>query len=489
MKVRTRFAPSPTGYVHIGNIRAALFPYLLARQNKGVFILRVEDTDQNRYVEDAEEVLFDTLRWLGLDWDEGVEVGGPYAPYRQTERRDHYVKWAEKLIKKGLAYADPYTPEEVQAFREQAQANKKAFLYRDYRPENPPEWKLGLPLRFKQTKIERKYWHDEIMGDLEAGGETLDDFVLIKADGLPTYNFAHVIDDAEMKVTHVTRGVEYLSSMANYLALYEALEITPPLFVHMPHIMAENGRKKLGKRDGAKSVQEYRAEGYLPEAMLNFLVMLGWNDGTTTDIFSLDDMIQKFDLTRVQRAGARFDEKRLLWLNGQWIRRLDIAKLFDYARNSADEKDFSRSFWGENGRKANPERKMEVLAAVQERLKTLGDLPTLTEYFFAAPKIDLPMIRDNKFLGKFTTDELVNMLEVAALKLETAKWNTEALQEALNELLAETGRKPAELLSLLRIAVSFAPFSPELPRTFAVLGQNETISRLKAATHALAESK
>jgi glutamyl-tRNA synthetase len=208
MKVRTRFAPSPTGYVHIGNIRAALFPYLLARQNKGVFILRVEDTDQNRYVEDAEEVLFDTLRWLGLDWDEGVEVGGPYAPYRQTERRDHYIKWAEKLIKKGLAYADPYTPEEVQRFREQAQSDKKAFLYRDYRPENPPEWKLGLPLRFKQTKIERKYWHDEIMGDLEAGGETLDDFVLIKADGLPTYNFAHVIDDAEMKVTHVTRGVE-----------------------------------------------------------------------------------------------------------------------------------------------------------------------------------------------------------------------------------------------------------------------------------------
>ncbi|MCL2371346.1 glutamate--tRNA ligase [Candidatus Saccharibacteria bacterium] len=480
MKVRTRFAPSPTGYVHIGNIRSALFPYLLAKQNKGTFVLRIEDTDQNRFVADAEEVLLDTLKWLGLSWDEGVDIGGPFAPYRQTERRDHYIKWAEKLIKKGMAYADPYTPAEVDQLRADAQAKKQAFLYRNYRPENPPKWApgCGKPLRFKQTKIERKYYHDKIMGDLEAGAETLDDFVLIKADGLPTYNFAHIVDDSEMECTHVTRGVEYLSSMGNYLALYDAFGLKPPIFVHMPHVMAPAGNKKLGKRDGAKSVQEYRNEGFLPEAMLNFLVMLGWNDGTTTDIFSLDDMVDKFELSRVQRAGARFDEKRLLWLNGQWIRRLDIAKLFDYAKD----------FWGENGKKSTDERRMEVLEAVQERLKTLGDIPALTEYFFARPEIDLAMITENKFISKLTRDEQVNLLEVAILKLEAIDWNTDALQEALNELLTETARKPAELFSLLRIAVSFAPFSPELPRTFAVLGKDESIARLKATMDALAKA-
>ncbi|MCL2038429.1 glutamate--tRNA ligase [Candidatus Saccharibacteria bacterium] len=494
MKVRTRFAPSPTGYVHIGNIRAALFPYLLAKQNAGKFILRIEDTDQNRFVADAEAVLIDTLKWLGLEWDEGPDIGGPYAPYRQTERRDHYIKWAEKLIKKGLAYADPYTPEEVDAFRKESEKSKKPFLYRNYRPENPPKWQIGLPLRFKQTKIERKYWHDAIMGDLEAGAETLDDFILIKADGLPTYNFAHIVDDAEMKCTHVTRGIEYLSSMANYLALYDALELKPPIFVHMPHIMAPSGNKKLGKRDGAKSVQEYRAEGYLPEAMLNFLVMLGWNDGTTTDIFSLADMTAKFDLTRVQRAGARFDEKRLLWLNGQWIRRLDLAKLFSYVRD----------FWGPTAKSTSESRKMEVLEAVQERLKTLADLPALTEYFFAPPQIDLAMITEHKSLKNLTRPQLITMLEVSILKLETlarvsgtsdspllpmsGHWNTESLQAALNDLLADTARKPAELFSLLRIAVSFAPFSPELPRTFAVLGPDETISRLKKVMAALAET-
>ncbi|MDR0979752.1 MAG: glutamate--tRNA ligase [Candidatus Nomurabacteria bacterium] len=487
MNIRTRFAPSPTGYVHIGNIRAALFPYLLAKQNHGTFVLRIEDTDQNRYVADAEQVLLDTLKWLGLNWDEGVEVGGPFGPYRQTERREHYLKWAQKLIDKGLAYADPYTPEQVQQFREEAQANKQAFLYRNYRPENPPEWHLGLPLRFKQTKIERKHFHDEIMGDLEAGAETLDDFVLIKADGLPTYNFAHVVDDFEMEITHLTRGVEYISSMGNYLALYEALEITPPVFVHMPHIMAPTGNKKLGKRDGAKSVQEYRAEGFLPEAILNFLVMLGWNDGTTTDIFSLDDMIAKFDLTRVQRAGARFDEKRLLWLNGQWLRRLDIAKLFEYARNSANPADYSNSFWGEHGRIASDERRLEVLAAVQERLKTLADLPALTEYFFAAPQIDLTQITENKFLASFAPAKLVELLEIAISALETTDWNADALQNTLNDLLARTATKPAELFSLLRIAVSFAPFSPELPRTLAVLGKDETISRLKKVMDTLAK--
>lgn len=216
---RTRFAPSPTGYIHVGNVRAALFPWLLARQKGGKFILRIEDTDQARFVEGATDLIMETLDWLGLDWDEGPRKGGDFGPYFQTERRDIYLKWAQKLIDKGLAYADPYTPEEIQGFREEAKAMKKPFLYRNYRPENPPEWDGTKPLRFKVENIKRYTWNDPVMGELSAGEEVLDDFILIKSDGLPTYNFAHIVDDAEMKVTHVIRGLEYISSIPKYLSL------------------------------------------------------------------------------------------------------------------------------------------------------------------------------------------------------------------------------------------------------------------------------
>ena len=251
MTIRTRFAPSPTGYIHVGNVRAALFPWLLTRQQGGSFILRIEDTDRSRFVPGAEDLILDTLEWLGIDWDEGPRKGGSHGPYHQSERLEIYHTWAKKLVEKGLAYADPYTPEEVQGFREEARALKKAFLYRDYRPENPPEWDGTQPLRFKVTSLKRYTWNDPVMGELSAGPEALDDFILIKADGYPTYNFAHIVDDFEMGVTHVIRGLEYISSTPKYLSLYEALEITPPTLVCLPHIMAPDGRKKLGKRDGA----------------------------------------------------------------------------------------------------------------------------------------------------------------------------------------------------------------------------------------------
>ena len=209
--IRTRFAPSPTGYIHVGNVRAALFPWLLARQQGGAFLLRIEDTDQARFVEGASDLILDTLDWLGIDWDEGPRVGGEHAPYFQSERRDIYKRWAQKLIDKGLAYADPYTPEQVQSFREEAKAHKRAFLYRDHRPENPPEWDGTTALRLKVTDPKRYTWNDPVMGELSAGPEALDDFILIKADGLPTYNFAHIVDDAEMGVTLVIRGLEFIS--------------------------------------------------------------------------------------------------------------------------------------------------------------------------------------------------------------------------------------------------------------------------------------
>ena len=473
--IRTRFAPSPTGYIHIGNIRAALFPWLLAKQTNGTFILRIEDTDQARFVEGATDLIFDALNWLGLEWDEGPVVGGVHGPYFQSERRDIYKAWAEKLIEKGLAYADPYTPEEVQGFREEAKALKKPFLYRDHRPENPPKWDGSQPLRLRVATVKAYSWHDPVMGDLSAGAEVLDDFVLIKSDGLPTYNFGHIIDDYEMGVTHVIRGLEYISSIPRYLSLYEALEITPPVLACLPHIMAPDGKKKLGKRDGAKSVTDYRTDGILPETMLNFLATMGWNDGTEQEIFTREELIEKFSLERVQRSGARFDEKRLLWMNGQWIRKLTLDELYERVEK----------YWPLAAQEAQTDHKKTILSLVQDRLKTLSELPLMTSYFFEEPTPDWTMIDSNKQLKKLTSDDLRTLLTSAHASLETTEFSSEILQMTLNQLLETTGQKPGILFSVIRLAVSWAPFSPALPDTLAALGKETTLRRITAAINAL----
>lgn len=472
--IRTRFAPSPTGYIHVGNVRAALFPWLLARQQKGTFVLRIEDTDQARLVEGAQDLILDTLEWLGIDWDEGPRKGGDFGPYIQTERREHYLKWAQKLINKGLAYADPYTPEEVSTFRDQAKAEKRAFLYRDHRPENPPAWDGSQALRFKVPDIKRYTWNDPVMGELSAGPEALDDFILIKSDGLPTYNFAHIVDDYEMGITHVIRGLEYISSIPKYLSLYDALEIEWPVLACLPHIMAPDGKKKLGKRDGAKSVQEYKDQGILPEAMLNFLASMGWNDGTEQEIFTRDELIEKFSLERVQRSGARFDEQRLLWLNGQHIRLLSLDDLYTRVAD----------FWPASAKEASEEKKKQVLALVQDRLKTLLDLPILSDYFFAEPTPDWAMVDDNKQLKKLDRQELLALLEATKQALSTSDFDAQSIQKTLNNLLELTGQKPGILFSLIRLAVSWAPFSPALNDTLAALGKEATIQRLDAAINA-----
>ena len=474
MTIRTRFAPSPTGYIHVGNVRTALYTYLIARKHQGNFILRIEDTDQARFVEGAEELILKTLNWLGLDWDEGPNLNndkeiGNFGPYHQTNRREIYLRWAKKMIDEGLAYADPYTPEQVQALRDQAKSEKRAFLYRDHRPENPPEWQLGMPLRFKVPEIKRYSWQDAVMGELSAGPEALDDFILIKADGLPTYNFAHIIDDFEMKITHVIRGSEYIASTPKYLSLYEALKIEPPILAHVPHIMAPTGNKKLGKRDGAKSVTEYQKEGMLPEAMLNFLAQLGWNDGTEQEIFSKDELIEKFSLDRVQKSGARFDEQRLIWLNGQWIRSLNLDDL--YMR--------CRPFWGEESKNAEESYKKQVLSLAQDRLKTLQDLPKLTNYFFTKPEINEELITSNKQLRKLTEEERQNLLNLARQELaKITDWTPESIQSCLNELLETTGQKPGILFSLVRIVTTWAQFSPQLNDTLALIGQEKTLQRI-----------
>ncbi|MBQ3474219.1 glutamate--tRNA ligase [Candidatus Saccharibacteria bacterium] len=479
MKVITRFAPSPTGYIHIGNVRSAIYPYLLARKNGGRLILRIEDTDRKRYVEGATELIEDTLNWLGLEWDEGPIVGGPNEPYFQSERKDIYHAWAKKLIDAGRAYADPTPPEVIEGYREECNKKKVPFLYRNFRPENPPEWEPGIPLRFKAEPKSYK-WTDEVMGEMKAGPEVLDDIILIKKDGYPTYNFAHIVDDAEMSVNYIMRGVEYLSSTPNYLAIYEALGLDRPHFVSLPHVLAPTGNKKLGKRDGAKSVTEYRTDGVLAEAMLNYLACLGWNDGTEKEIYTKEELIESFSLDRIQNSGARYNEVKLLWMNGQWIRRIFTEEGAEalYAR--------TREFWPESAKDYSDEYKLKVLSIIYDRLKTLSDLKSMTEYFFKDPRIDVDTLTNNKFLKKLSESEIETLLKKTIAKLTDLKeWTADSLQDALNELLAETKKKPAELFSLIRLSVSFAPFSPALNLTLETLGKEISLSRLNAVARSI----
>lgn len=479
MKAITRFAPSPTGYIHIGNVRSAIYPYLVAHQTGGKMILRIEDTDRERYVEGATELIEDTLKWLGLEWDEGPIVGGEHGPYFQSERLEVYHAWAKKLLESGRAYADPTPSEKIEEYRKECNEKKIPFLYRNFRPENPPEWEPGMPIRFKSEPKDYE-WHDEVMGNMKTGPEVLDDIILIKKDGYPTYNFAHIVDDAEMGVTHVMRGVEYLSSTPNYLALYEAFGLTRPKLVSLPHILAPSGNKKLGKRDGAKSVTEYRDDGILAEAMLNYLACLGWNDGTEQEIYTKEELIEKFSVERIQNSGARYDETKLMWVNGQWIR-----KIFD-EQGARALYERTIGFWPEEAAAYSEEYRIQVLSIIYDRLKTLSDLREMTRYFFVEPEINVELLTGNKFLKKMSEAEIEGLLKTVITKLTAvSEWNADNLQVALNELLAETEKKPAELFSLIRIAVSFAPFSPALNLTLEVLGREVSLARLNAVARSI----
>lgn len=487
--IRTRFAPSPTGYLHVGGIRTALFAWLVARQHHGQFILRLEDTDKKREVQGADQHLMDSLRALGLDYDEGPDIGGPYGPYRQSDRLDHYKAWAQKLINTGRAYADPYTADEVQAFREQARTNKQAFLYRNFRPQNPPAWDGSMPLRFKSEPKQYR-WQDAVMGELSTGPEVIDDFILIKTDGYPTYNFAHIVDDAEMKISHVIRGQEFIASLPNYLNLYEALDITPPVLATMPHILGDpekgNSNKKLSKRDGAKDVLDYIREGFLPEALVNFIASLGWNDGSEQEIFSRDELIGKFSLDRVQKSGARFDERRLLWMNGYYLRQLPLDELYTKTKNVALTEPTASpySYWPNEATEYGDEYRKQVLGLVQERLKYLAELPELTTFFFKDLPLQPELISNHKQLKKLTSNDLRSLLEQSRTVLAASDFSTDDITSRLNQLLTTTGQKPAVLFSLIRIAVTQSPASPGLADTLHLLGKDRSLTRIDTQLHA-----
>lgn len=473
-QIRTRFAPSPTGFLHVGGVRTALFAWLLARQHNGQFILRIEDTDQDREVQGSADHIQKSLKWLGLEWDEGPGADGKYGPYFQSQRLATYKQWAQKLVDSGRAYADPYSPEELQSFRDEAKAAKKPFLFRDHRPENPPAWDGTQPLRLK-SEPKAYDWHDEVLGDLHTGPEAVDDFIIMKSDGFPTYNFAHIVDDHLMEVSHVMRSQEFIASVPKFLNLYEALGVERPLLATLPFVMGPDGKKKLSKRDGAKDILDYAGEGYLPETLLNFIATLGWNDGTEQEIFSRNELIKKFSLDRVQRSGAKFDEQRLLWMNGHYIRELTPDELFERAQ----------AFWPDEAKDFDDTYKKQVLGLVQERLKFFAELPGLTEFFFKDLPVNPILWQDHKQLKKQEAGEIKQLLQQGRDTLNQSDFSQTDLTNKLNALLESTNQKPAVLFSLIRIATTQAPASPGLAETLAVLGKDTSLRRIDTMLAAL----
>jgi glutamyl-tRNA synthetase len=469
--VRTRFAPSPTGFLHIGGVRTALFAWLIAKQNNGQFVLRIEDTDKAREVEGSVQQIQDTLSWLGLDWDFGPENPGEFGSCLQSMRLQHYYNWGRKLIDRGLAYADPYTTEQLESFRAEAIANKKPFLYRDYRPENPPIWDGSQPLRLLVKEPKAYSWHDEVRGDLSAGPEALDDFILIKTDGYPTYNFAHIVDDAEMGITHIVRADEFIASTPRFLSLYEALEITPPKFVTVPPILGPTGSKKLSKRDGAKDVLEYRDEGYLQSTVINFLALLGWNPGTEQEMFTVLQLIETFDVARIQSSGARFDPKRIEWLNGMHIRAMNTDELYDKVAD----------YWHPASANFPIEFKKSVLELVKERMKTLNELSDISWFFFKDPTPDEALATLTLEETKLSRERALVLLAASIEVCRENNFTVQGLHDAFYALSEKEQSTPSELFKLLRIVMVGGTTAPGLFETMHLLGSQTTLRRLETA--------
>lgn len=474
-KVVTRFAPSPTGFMHIGSVRTALFAYLYAKKHDGTFILRIEDTDKAREVEGSIQHIQESLQWLGINWDYGPDKPGDFGSCIQSERLDSYKKYANILIEKGLAYPDPYTKEEVDAFREKAQAEKRPFLFRDYRPDTQEVWDGTKPLRFKVPEVKRYTWHDAVRGELSAGEEMLDDIIIIKADGFPTYNFAHIIDDLEMGVTHVMRGEEFISSTPKFLSLYDALEIEYPVFVTLPPILRDDRTKKLGKRDGAKDILDYRTEGYLPEAMMNFLALIGWNPGTEQELFTEEELIEVFSLEKIQKAGAAFNEEKLLWMNKEYLQKLTNDAFGGYVRSALPDV-------VTNLEQFSDERLIKLLPSIRERVQNKHEIQQAAEkgeynWAFATPTYDTALLQwKNDQSPKDALPRLQKALEL----LSNADFSSpDTIKDALWGYAEEVGR--GELLWPLRISLTGLERSPD-PFTCAyVLDKQETKQRITTA--------
>jgi nondiscriminating glutamyl-tRNA synthetase len=475
--VRTRFAPSPTGFLHVGGVRTALFNYLLAKKHDGQFILRLEDTDRERFVPEGVGQIIESLDWLGLKPDEGFWINDgqhQHTEYIQSERhkQGYYQKYADQLIEQGLAYRDWTATERLTELRDQARAAKQPFLFRKSMATLDGDQDQPHVIRIDIGSYAQDHpsvdWHDEIRGDFTADSKLIEDFILIKSDDFPTYNFANIIDDHDMAISHVVRGDEFISSTAKHALLYNLFDWERPAFVHLPVINGEDG-KKLSKRTGDTNALDYRDKGYLPEALLNFLASLGWNDATEQEVYEPAELVEKFDLGGINSSPAVFDQRRLDWMDGYWIReKLGLEELYER----------SAGFWPDEAKEHDDDYKKGVLAIVRERLKYFAELPELTRFFFVDLPVDDTLITSHKQLKKLSKDELKSLLEQAKDSLSGSDFTVAGLTERLNNLLAATSQKPAVLFSLIRIATTQAAASPSLADTLAVLGKDRSLARI-----------
>ncbi len=465
--VRVRFAPSPTGFLHIGGLRTALFNYLFAKSNKGTFILRLEDTDRERFVEEGVEQIIKSMDWAGIHPDEGVwyeEKPGKHGPYVQSKRLNHYQEYAQKLIKEGKAYYSYTSSETLASLREEAIAAKKPFVYKQ---NMEPKDGSGndAPIRLKVSEGTTK-WSDDVRGEFETSHELIDDFIIIKADGFPTYNFANVVDDHLMEISHVIRGDEFISSTAKHALLYDIFGWARPHWVHLPAILGPDGKKKLSKRDGDVEVMLYKDQGYLPAALMNFLALLGWNAGTEQEIFSPEELIDKFKLERVQKSPAVFDINRLNWMNGEYIRnKLSDKELLEQI------KPFVPKEWLKD-----PVYFKKVLDLDKERIKRFDEARYIMEIFFETPKVDKDL------LCKKDEPELVKMwLGRVVEELEEAEFTHDTVENTLRSLTDKLAVQPGRLFYVLRVALTGRTEAPGLFDIFVTLGKEESLKRLRAA--------
>mgnify|MGYP000076624371 FL=1 len=488
MSVRVRFAPSPTGAPHVGNIRTALFNWLFARNQGGVFVLRIEDTDRERIVPGALEAIYEALRWLGLDWDEGPEKGGPYGPYIQSQRLHLYRPLAERLVAEGKAYRCYCSRERLEALRAEQIAHKQPPGYdRRCRWLSPAERAAleaqGTPfvIRFAVPLEGATTFHDLFRGPITFENSVLQDHVLIKSDGWPTYHFANVVDDHLMAITHVLRAEEWISSTPLHVLLYRAFGWEPPAFGHLSLIFGKD-RKKLSKRHGATEILTFKKLGYLPEALFNFLALLGWSmpGKGETEIYSREEIIRNFTLDRITVSPAIFDYEKLDWMNGYYIRQLSVPDLTERLIPFLQEAGLLPPGPVAPETRAYLE---QIVPLIQERIKRLGEAPELVDFFFREPQDYPPTL----LIVKGTTPEMVRTaLERTRAVLERTDFTVEGLEMALRALAPELGLTTSQLFGIIRVAVTGRTVAPPLFQTMAVLGRERTLARLERARQLLA---
>jgi glutamyl-tRNA synthetase len=450
--VRVRIAPSPTGFAHLGTASTALYNVLFARAKGGTFALRIDDTDFERNRPEYEQVIYEGLHWLGLDWDEGPDKGGPDGPYRQSERLDLYKQNAAKLLAEGKAYRCFCTAAELDAERKQAQAEKRPYKYSRRCLSMPPAGRTEFTVRFKVPGGEVKFT-DMIRGEMSFDSGLIGDFIIVKSDGFPTYNFASPVDDALMEITHVIRGEEHLSNTPYQLMLVDALGYPRPrAYAHMPLILAKDGSKMSKRKHPELNLMLYREQGYLPEALLNYLALLGWNPGTSQEIFSFEELVRLFSFDRVQHGGARFDWEKLNWINGEYIRALDDDELARRLRPFLPQLDDATI--------------QRAVPALKTRLSKLLDAAGLLDYLWSDPA---PPVLEPDAAERVRTG-------IAALRDVT--WEPAAIHDALMRVVEESGLGPNKTFMPIRLAVTGKKISPPIDYTLALLPKDVAIARL-----------